>query len=150
MAARFIVLILGPLLLSIASCVSSSSVGYVDDGLGVPPHLFKNPPRIWIKDSTITVEVEQTRGPGEFVARIGYRIDDSDVYLIPYHISSGRGGKSLLTVDLRAETLPKDWQDRVYWLTGESLYPIGHSAFWDRSLREPSRRVKVAFSPPPD
>jgi hypothetical protein len=137
----------GLLLLATAGCVSSRSVGYVDDDPGRTP--FEKPPRAWTKNRSIIVEVGETRGPSK-VAWIDYSVDDGNVYLRPYRISGGVGGTSRHLVDLKNEILPDDWRDHVYWATGESYYPVGHSAFWDRSLREPAHRTKIEFSPSPD
>jgi hypothetical protein len=139
--------LLAALLLATAGCVSSRSAGVVDDDPATPPPYFKSLPRVWTKGKMITVEVEQTGGT--VVASIGYRIEEGAIYLWPCSISGGRKGTSLLTVDLESELLPHDWQDRVYWLSGESLYPMGHSAYWDRSMREPAHRTKIAFVPAP-
>jgi len=128
--------------------VSSRSAGYVDDDPGSPPPYFKNAPRAWTKGRTITIEIEQADGPTK-VASLGYRIEGDSVYLWPNNISGGRRGTSLLTVDLENEPLPHDWEDRVYWLSGEQFYPIGHSAYWDRSMCEPAHRTKIAFLPAP-
>jgi hypothetical protein len=129
--------------------VSSRSAGYVDDDPGSPPPYFKNAPRAWTKGRTITIEIEQADGPTK-VASLGYRIEGDSVYLWPYNISGGQRGTSRLTVDLQGEDLSDRWQERVYWVSGDSCYPIGHSAFWDRSLREPAHRTKIAFSPAPE
>src|SRR5262245_41577637 len=133
MGIRFV----AALLLATAGCVSSRSAGFVDEDPASPPPYFKKLPRAWTKGRTIQVEVEQTGGPVVTVS-IGYRIEPSGVYLWPNNVSGGRRGTSLLSVDLQGEPLPDDWRDRVYWLSGESEYPVGHSAFWDRSLREPA------------
>ena len=137
--------LLAALLLATAGCVSSRSAGVVDDDPATPPPYFKRLARDWTNRNINTVEVEQTGGT--IVASIGYRIDEGAIYLWPCSISGGRKGTSLLTVDLEREPLPHDWQDRVYWLSGESLYPIGFSAYWDRSMREPAHRSKFAFLP---
>jgi hypothetical protein len=141
---RFIV----PLLLAAAGCVSSRSAGYVDDDPGSPPPYFKSSPKAWTKGRTIIVEIDQPGGTK--VAWLDYRIEEDAVYLWPYSISGGQKGTSLLTVDLEREALSDDWQERVFWVSGESYYPMGHSAFWDRSLREPAHRTKILFSPSPD
>lgn len=137
------------LLLAAAGCVSSRSAGYVDDDPTTPPPCFKSLPRVWTKGRIISVEIEQMGGPG-IVASIGYRIEESGIYLWPCNISGRRRGTSLLTVDLESEELPRDWRDHVYWLSAESFYPIGHSAYWDRSLREPAHRTRIAFLPAPE
>ncbi len=137
------------LLLAAAGCVTSESAGFVDDDPAHPPVYFEKSPRVWAKDREITVELEETRGPVKIV-RIDYRVDDGNVYLWPSGISGRTTGTTRLVVDLHVESLPEDWKERVYWLTGESYYPPGHSAFWDRSLREPAHRTKVDFVPAPD
>ncbi|MBV8882002.1 MAG: hypothetical protein JO332_18750 [Planctomycetaceae bacterium] len=141
--------IAGVLLLATAGCVSSRSAGVIDDDPALPPPSFEKIPRVWAKDRTLTVEVEETDGPAK-IASIDYRIDDGTVYLSPVRISGRPRGVARHLVDLGGETLPDNWRDRVYWLTGESYYPIGHSAFWDPSLREPAHRTKVEFSRAPD
>lgn len=137
------------LFLATAGCVSSSSAGDVDDDPATTPPPFEKRPRLWARDRKITVEIEETRGPSK-VARIDYRIEDGNVYLTALSISGRPAGTTRHRVDLEGESLPDDWRDRVYWRTGGSYYPVGHSAFWDASRREPAHRWKVEFLPSPD
>ena len=138
--------LLAPLLLLAVGCVSSRSVGYVDDEPGADPYYAETFPRAWAEGRKITVEVH-SRGPAR-VASLNYRIDEGNIYLGHINISGGAGTR-LLTVDLEGEDLPEDWQDHLYWLTRNPLYPIGHSGFWDREKREPAHRLKIALSPKP-
>ena len=138
-----------PLLLATAGCVSNRSAGYVDDDPATPPPYFKKAPKAWTQGKTITVEIEQAEGATK-VASLSYRIEADDIYLWPCSISGVQRGTSRLTADLEREVLIDHWQERVYWMSGESSYPVGHSAFWDESRREPARRRKIQFLPAPD
>jgi len=137
-----------PFLVAAVGCVSSRSVGYVDDDPGSHPYYSERFPRAWAEGRKIVVEVHQSHGPSK-VASIGYTLEEGNIYLTHLNISGGRGETTRMTVDLEGEDLPEDWQGRIYWLTGNSLYPIGHSAFWDESRREPAHRMKVELSPRP-
>lgn len=128
------------LFLTVTGCPSSNAVGYVDAD-ALPDGFLGSSHRAWLEGSQILVEVEQI--PGLNVVDIHYRVEGEDVYLMPRRASSGGGGTYVVTVDLSSETLAEGWASRVYWLTGEFYYPLGHPGFWDRSERRPSERVKL-------
>jgi hypothetical protein len=146
------VLVLGVLVtggLASVGCVSSRSVGYVDDLAGSHPFYSETFGRAWAEGRKIVVEVHPSNGPAK-VASIGYTVDQGNVYLTHYQISGVRGEKTLMTVDLEVEELPENWRDRLYWLTQEALYPIGSSADGEGSRREPAHRMKITLSPGPE
>ena len=127
-----------------AGCPSSSSVGYVDRS-DLPEYFLGSSHRAWLEGSRILVEVDQL--PGLNVARIGYRVDGDAIYLLPQRISSGGAGTSVLSVDLASEAHTNGWETRIYWLTEEYFYPIGHPGFWNASKRKPSERVELQLEP---
>jgi prepilin-type processing-associated H-X9-DG protein len=131
------------LAVALAGCVSSSTVGFVD-GHVLPPRFAGYSHRAWIEGRTLVIEVDQI--PGLNVGLIRYRIVDGNIYLCPVRASSGGPGRDIIRIDLSSESLPSDWQDRIYWLTYEAYYPIGNRAFWCARYRHPSERVRVVVT----
>jgi len=138
-------LALMPLLaVALASCVSSTTVGFVDRDC-LPLRFVGYSYRAWIEGRTLVIEVDQI--PGLHVSFIEYWVIDGDIYLSPRRASSGGPGRDLVRIDLSSENLSSGWEDRIYWLTHEALYPIGNRAFWRRDEREPAERVRVRLLP---
>jgi len=66
------------------------------------------------------------------------RVIGADVYLDPVMISSVVH-RSEFTVDLGSPQFPKDWQQRLYWIEGESI-PSPVNPFVKERVREIKRR----------
>ena len=129
------------LALMLAGCVSSSTVGYVDD-VALPPNFAGSSHRAWAGPHQHAIAIELVQN-GLKIVSIDFRVDGGDIYLLPRRVSSRGAGKSLFVVELAEASLPEDWRNRSYWLTGERFYPFGNAGFWRRSAREPSRRFRL-------
>ena len=123
-----------------AGCVSSNTAGYIDR-VDLPDEYLGKSHRAWLEETRLWIEVDQI--PGIWVANVSYRVDNDAVYLTPDRASCCGPGLTLLHVDLPSDQLSEGWEKRVYWLIGETHYPIMHSAFWDESERNPTERVPL-------
>lgn len=124
-------------------CVSSSTVGYVDES-AIPVDYVGRSHRTWAVGNEIFVEVEQI--PGFNVADITFEIREGSIYLTPVRVSSGGSGRRTFQIKIPTKGLGSSWMDRVYWLTREGYYPITARGYWRRGDRAPSGRVRVQFS----
>ena len=134
------------MILGLAGCVSSTSVGY-RDAAGLPDGFVGRAHRAWIEGATVFVEVDQD--PDLQVVAIDHRIEGDAVYLMPRRLSVGSEGCATFRIDLPEHAVAPGATPEVYWHLGETYYPLLNAAFWNPAAREPTARVRVQLGTAP-
>lgn len=123
--------------ITLAGCVSPQKVRFFDEAL------YSGPPTITgvsADGDILRITLKQDSAPA-WVAGVEAEVIKGDVYLSTVHISSPVHVQEF-TVDLSSDSFPRDWKDRIYWITGDSISsPINPFIEHYREIR----RVKVTL-----
>jgi len=122
----------------LVGCSSTITIQDVDTP---PMSLVYVEDQAWAKGKTLFIEVNQR--PGLNLARITPIVYKGDVYLEQLRISSGGKRKEIFELDLSSCDLPKDWQDKIYWIAGHSYDNLWQVLTHKGQLPQRVKRLKI-------